>query len=454
MRTAVSLLIASLALSGCASWSTYNKQRDFVDVGHSSMVFVDAKQRAVLSNIDPMSNLRRFCAEPSPDALSAIAATGGVNLSVAAKGELGYAQGFSEGAASIGLRTQSIQLLRDVMFSNCEAFINQGVTGFGLETMQRRFQSTLVAVMAIEQLTGATRAQQAGLAGQASTNNAEVLGTAIKLVADTDAAATAAKARQDADAATAVAAKADLEKFVAAHAGDTISADYLAAKGKSDAANVAVATSKQASADRSADLASAKAVRAAAATAGSSGGVNVLFTPDGGASKAASEAAVATSVASIVKDTLELGFGREVCTTMFGGMIDPHRQSDASARAPELKAACLTYLTEGPVTRQAATDRYRKETLAMERSAKLVEEVVHACVTGKMKQEDADKLLAALAPAKVPATLVVAEGPVNVPAGGLPVLKPFNSTITPGRPIQVFGTLAPAVAQIPEVVGR
>jgi hypothetical protein len=427
MRTAASVIAASVMLSGCASWSTYNKQRDFSE-STSSIVFADAKQRAVISNeITDTQNrkLRRFCAEPSPDALSAIAATAGVNLSVPTKGELGYSQAFAEGAASIGLRTQSIQLLRDVMFSNCEAFINQGITGFGLETMQRRFQSTLVAVLAIEQLTGATKAPAVALGGQSTANSAQVLDAAIKLVADTEASAKAAKAKLGADDAAAASAKADLDTFVKAHAGDTASADYTAAKQKSDDANTAAVQSKAADAERASDLVAARAVRAAATTAGGSGNVAVSFGPGTGGSKldATTAAAVSTAVVDIVKNTLELGFGREVCTTLFGQMM-----SDVAlpaANAGPLKNTCLEYLGEGVAIRKVVLARYAQETESIARLTGLVERTMDLVANGKMSQARGDKLID---------SLLAQMGSRQGLAGATPPPEPIFKSMLPAAP--------------------
>lgn len=43
------------------------------------------------------------------------------------------------------------------MYRNCEAYALGGASSIGLGTLQRRFQSTMVAILAIEQLTGAVR---------------------------------------------------------------------------------------------------------------------------------------------------------------------------------------------------------------------------------------------------------------------------------------------------------
>lgn len=429
MRNVAYILLSLSVLQGCASWSTYNKQRDFVD-GAPSVVFIDAKQRAIISTPkadDVTGRIRRFCAEPSPDALSAIAATGGLNISAVSKGELGYAQGFSEGAASIGLRTQSIQLLRDVMYSNCQAFLNQGVTGFGLETMQRRFQSTLVAVLAIEQLTGVTKANAAALGGQATANDAEVLAAAIKLAGETEAAMKTAKTKLETDDAAAKSAKSAFDDYVKAHQGDTTSAEYVAAKDKSDKAAVVAAASKTAHDDRSKDYEAAKAVRLAATTSGGAGSVKAQLLADTSGKMAVESAAVvSTAVVDIVKNTLELGFGREVCTTLFGQLMStPEHNANELANSKELKSTCLAYLGEGMVIRNAAVRRYELETAMMDRSAKMVEETLALVAKRKISQKTADKLIdALLVKLSAPKQDTVPPGPIFLPAGFQPTVLP------------------------------
>ena len=130
-------------------------------------VFIDAEQRAVLSNrrIDKDLDTRVVCAEPAPDALSAIAAQAGVSVSdisnaVSAEG------GVSEAAANIGLRTQTIQTLRDGFYRVCEAYMN-GLSEEQYAIMLRRFQTNMIALLAIEQLTGAVKGGDAVVSASA-----------------------------------------------------------------------------------------------------------------------------------------------------------------------------------------------------------------------------------------------------------------------------------------------
>lgn len=117
-------------------------------------IFIDAKQRAILAARAEDGRLVT-CAEPSPDALTAIAAEAGVSLADASRtfrSEIGT----SETAASIGIRTQTIQILRDGYFRLCEAKMN-GLSEVQYTMMLRRFQTQMIALLAIEQLTGTVR---------------------------------------------------------------------------------------------------------------------------------------------------------------------------------------------------------------------------------------------------------------------------------------------------------
>ena len=105
------------------------------------------------------------CTEPSPDArrrrlraLAGGASKKGVDEGLEAL--LNFSGSTAESAASIALRTQTIQLLRDAYFRLCEAYLNDGLDAIAYDVLQRRFQSQIVALLAVEQLTGAVKAQQ------------------------------------------------------------------------------------------------------------------------------------------------------------------------------------------------------------------------------------------------------------------------------------------------------
>jgi hypothetical protein len=400
----LALIVAVVAaITGCAHLTTYNDKERLG--GGANGVFIDAKQRVVVSSPYKKTTskdgtveeaYRRFCAEPSPDALSALAANLGVSATAAGKGSLDLNQGISEGAANIGVRTAAIQSLRDITYRDCEAYINGGITRFGLETLQRRFQSTLVAVLAIEQLTGAVRAPSVALTGQSKGTDAENL---VKLVGFSDtanAALTTAKTHEDAAKKTKDQADTDLSSAQATLKATGLSADQAAAiKKQADAsdadkkkladytdasskvddaktkAGTAASDYKAAQEDtakKQQDYDGLMAMRRSVAAGGGSNSVGVQFAP-GSEPKAldkASLAILAPVVKDIVDSTLNLGFGREVCMSAIGAQIDvlnstvPDADYLKKAKEPPQPnsplASCLALLNEDTNLAQKQTE--------------------------------------------------------------------------------------------------
>jgi len=193
------LLIAVLFTSGCAYLTTYTRR---VDLDGKSIA-MDVKQRVVFGQKRFDSQYPRdaskastvICAEPSPDALTVLSVTGGLSATNAKSETAANATGaLAESGASIGLRTQSIQLLRDAMYRLCEGYASGAIEAEDYVTMQRRFQSSMIGLIAIEQLTGpvvagqallnTSAASQAGAgAGDAAVTAAQ---TAVKTATDED----------------------------------------------------------------------------------------------------------------------------------------------------------------------------------------------------------------------------------------------------------------------------
>lgn len=111
------------------------------------------------SNGDPIirrsSSRHVICAQPAPDALSAASGSSSILGEVFGQGNASAAASAAESVANITTRTQSIQLLRDAFFRLCEGFGNEGIDGYEYGLLTRRFQSNMMAILAIEQLTGA-----------------------------------------------------------------------------------------------------------------------------------------------------------------------------------------------------------------------------------------------------------------------------------------------------------
>ncbi|RYE73262.1 MAG: hypothetical protein EOO81_01040 [Oxalobacteraceae bacterium] len=102
------------------------------------------------------------CPEPSPDALSAGSISLSVDASKASVADLRAALASAEQAGNIGLRTQSIQLLRDQLAYLCLMRLSDPQAAAHESEyvlLFKRYQSAVLGVLAIEQLTGAVKAQ-------------------------------------------------------------------------------------------------------------------------------------------------------------------------------------------------------------------------------------------------------------------------------------------------------
>lgn len=199
-------IVAAALLQGCAYLTTFKSDLGNPDVG----VSIDAKQRVVLmgpveteeerdvlvplggdkNKAKPTSSAdaditrpgvpapddgastqtlrtvtkkhRRICAEPSPDALAVLGASFGASF-FDEKRTAQIATALGESATSIGLRTTSIQLMRDAMYRACEAYLSGGISARDYADLQAHSQNLIVGLLAIEQLTGAVQAQQVSL---------------------------------------------------------------------------------------------------------------------------------------------------------------------------------------------------------------------------------------------------------------------------------------------------
>lgn len=152
-----SAVVVVCLLTGCAP---YQKSRvleaDERLLTYSTRVDTSGKKTEVL------------CPEPSPDALKTLAGS----LSLEKEDVAALAAAFQESGASIGLRTHSIQLLRDQLYSICQAYGNSGITPSAYRMMLTRNQRNTVALMAIEQLTGVVRSPSVTLSGSATADRA------------------------------------------------------------------------------------------------------------------------------------------------------------------------------------------------------------------------------------------------------------------------------------------
>lgn len=186
----ITICLAALMTAGCARLNSIHRDKSVPnDRGH--VLSIDAKQRAIISvpahqtsgrtEADP---IMRFCSEPPPDVFTAIATGYGVKAlfgSDKTQQEIGaeIQQTISENAATIG-KTQTVNILREMMFRNCERFLSGAASADEFIVQAARDQRAIVHVLAVEQLTGAARTQSAALTTLAKTAASGVSGESIQ----------------------------------------------------------------------------------------------------------------------------------------------------------------------------------------------------------------------------------------------------------------------------------
>lgn len=154
--------ICALLLVGCsANHNSIFRTHDVAgkNAGDVSVALIDAKQRAIVSQKDPDEPNRTIvCPEPSPDVFSVLGSALGASGSVGTQNveaAAAFSRKISEAGASIGLRTQAITAMRDLMFYLCAYYMAGAVNGPHVQAAMQRQGKLLTAIVAIEQLTGA-----------------------------------------------------------------------------------------------------------------------------------------------------------------------------------------------------------------------------------------------------------------------------------------------------------
>ena len=145
------VLLFTLTLSSCANLNSIHRS---TDINNTKIDFIDAKQRAVLRvGLGKRGKPETIiCTEPSPDVFSVLSSNFDANAS---KGDIqaGFSAAIAEGASTIGIRTASIQLLRDAMYRTCEAYAAGALEATEYARLTKRYQKSMVTLLAIEQLT-------------------------------------------------------------------------------------------------------------------------------------------------------------------------------------------------------------------------------------------------------------------------------------------------------------
>ncbi len=182
----------TMMLAGCSTPSIFHKYKIHDD--EATSILIDAKQRAILSVHSPQLAMleenssqdkpegtdlsgqqgqpeknrsekdeqsirfRRVmvCAEPSPDALSVVSSSlnaYGSGLNWLFGGKIGIEELFQEGGRNLFTRNATIQLLRDGLYRQCEAYLNGVINKKEYKDLADRYIDGMVALLAIERIT-------------------------------------------------------------------------------------------------------------------------------------------------------------------------------------------------------------------------------------------------------------------------------------------------------------
>lgn len=383
----VFVALVGLVLTACsANHNSIYRMRSLSD--EPAVITLDAKQRSILTAYRLLTadgkpdknSVRAFCAEPSPDVFSVIAqslSAGGSFGKTADPTSIEAALNLAYSSAEQGStipRTQTVNMLRELMFRTCERFLSGGYDPTELSLQAIRDQRLMVSILAIEQLTG-TVTPKAVIIAAAGSGGAGVSGDAIVRLDD------ARKAR-DAAATTLEAATA---KYEQTNGGDKI-CDAIKGKNESELTDDQKTKVKPCSDDRTAKekASSANATATAAyqelSGLARTGGVSVASTISSHAESGVNQADVASieNVAKVVKDIVTLNFSDNTETMMFCLRVlrqfpDVKQGEKALNISKEqdtnLKSVCVSYLDAGV---RAAEERLQKE-ISDSRAARAVE---------------------------------------------------------------------------------
>jgi hypothetical protein len=172
----LAIFILTSLVAGCAEFNSIYRQRG---VENDTVIAIDAKQRFLIRSMNKREEviveegLRTTiksvtCVEPSPDAFSVYAAALEGSASKKDKIDVAAKLATNETGATIGLRTESIQLLRDAMYRLCEGYAAGGINRATYQDLLSKYQKSMVSLIAISQLTGAVKPQQVVIGSSAN----------------------------------------------------------------------------------------------------------------------------------------------------------------------------------------------------------------------------------------------------------------------------------------------
>ena len=360
------VVIVALGLGACARLTSIERTQNLPETpgtdGTGTILLVDAKQRAIytVSREPPdgkggiiNKKIPIYCAEPSPDAMTAIAANSGLNLSQKDAATVALNAGLAEQTSDIGLRTQTIQLMRDIMFRECEAYVNGADNDIAFTTAHRRLQSSMVAIAAIEQLTGAVKASQPSLTpslsqtgggAQQDQKNSQQNNSGQQQ----NQGGTGQQASQSGNDKSKNGKKqgqttaGNQEGDAAAQGGNTKVKQSGGAQQNQGNQQADPSKTKQQQATKNNQGGSKQNQQNAGAKQQQGGGDQTQ--PTGGSDKTGGMAQVADSVYKIVHETLNLQFSREMCTSVLAARTGDDFSNATLAHT--VAGQCFVYLTQ------------------------------------------------------------------------------------------------------------
>jgi hypothetical protein len=164
------ILLAILLLNGCARLNSIHRSTNIKS--ESKSIAVDAKQRFGFFSYNDQI---KVCMEPSPDVFSAISSAFQGSLSKSDSLAASFKAAMSEGAGTIGIRTESIQLLRDAMYRLCEGFLNKAIQPDEFYQLHDRYQKSMITLVAVGALADTARPMQLTIGGSASITRNELI---------------------------------------------------------------------------------------------------------------------------------------------------------------------------------------------------------------------------------------------------------------------------------------
>lgn len=269
------LIAASALLAGCANISTVYRE---TDGSTPRIIAVDANQRFLTVTQGRPRGALQVCAERSPDAIQAIAGALGVGATTPTYDAFVRAAS-AQAAGMLALRTQTTMVQAELLYRLCALYANGGLTDIELSTQLRRFQNTMLAALAIEQLTGVPQPSSFTLAaGAQAAVSPDAVRTQEAALAEARRAETEAEARfNEARQARDAAQRRLTEALSARDAVAVDAAEYRRLAGQVEARQAELANDQQEFARRERTLNEQRQARQAAerAVSAARGAVNV-----------------------------------------------------------------------------------------------------------------------------------------------------------------------------------